>query len=233
MEAQKNVFILSRSTVNLNVEQILKQMRLHGDTRRFSTVVHELIEIVTPVARPKALYKICCVNSQNPDFIEIDGVKFTGRLVMDNLAQAKRVFVCVATCGTEVEAVEIHAGDVIKRYCLDAIKLRLVISASDYLQEHLAHQYATGTLSSLNPGELSAFPVNQLRNLFSILGDVEGMIGVRLTKNCALIPAKSRAGIFFRSDTGFLSCRLCQHPRCQERKALYCSELALQYESFP
>jgi hypothetical protein len=228
VETHNNVQVLSHIPVNLTAEQVLKQMHLHGNSRRFAEMVDELLQVVIPVARPKAIYKVGCVKNHT-DFIEIEGIRFTSRLLIDNLGKVEFVVICVATCGTEVDAIEIPANEVMKRYCLDTITLVLVIAASEYLQSELTPRYGLGQISSLNPGELRSFPIEQQRNLFSILGDVGGMIGVRLTENCALVPTKSRSGIYFSSETNFVSCRLCKQPRCQGRKAPYNPELARQY----
>ncbi len=82
----------------------------------------------------------------------------------------------------------------------------------------------------MNPGEAEAFPIDQQKKLFSILGDVEGMIGVKLTENCAMIPLKSTSGIYFSKETKFIGCLLCTHKRCQGRKAAYNPELAKKYQ---
>jgi hypothetical protein len=230
MKTSDEVVVFNKIPVDLKADQILKQMRLHGDPKRFEEIIRELIATVTPIARPKALYKVSCIEKKETDSLEIDGVKFSSRLLRDNLDQVESVFVGLATCGTEVDAIELPAGDVMKRYCLDAIKLALVVSASTYLQNHLAGKFGLGELSTLNPGELKQFPIEMQKNLFEILGDVEGMIGVKLTQNCALVPTKSRSGIFFSKETQFISCRMCLMKRCQARRAAYDPELAKQYQ---
>jgi hypothetical protein len=229
MESIEGAVILDQFPFNLDAAKIVKQMHLHGDTRRYEDNIRELIGVVTPVARPKALYKVSCVDKKGPDSLEIDGVIFSGRLIRDVLDKVETVFVCVATCGTEVEAVEVPAGDVMKRYCLDVIKIALVFAAIAYLREYLAQHYSLKDLSSLNPGELKAFPSTQHKKIFSLLGDVEGRIGLKLTENCALVPTKSHSGIYFSTETQFISCRLCTQPRCMGRRAPYNAESAKQY----
>lgn len=230
MKTDNKVVVFKDIPAELKIDQVMKQMRLHGDPRRFEEKIRGLLEMVNPIAQPKALYKIGCVENKEPDSLEIDGIKFSGKLLRDNLDQVETVFVCLATCGTEVEAIKIPAGDVMKSYCLDMIKLALVISASTYLQDQLRRKFGLGELSGLHPGELKQFPIEMQRKLFDILGDVEGMIGVRLTENCALVPTKSRSGIFFSKETQFISCRLCLQKRCQARRAAYDPELAAQYQ---
>ena len=230
MKTNNKVIVFKEIPVDLKIDQIMKQMRLHGDPRRFEEVIRSLIEQVNPVARPKALYKIGCVENKDLDSLEIDGVRFTGQLLRDNLDKVETVFVCLATCGTEVDAVKTPAGDVMKAYCLDMIKLALVLSASNYLQDQLTRKFGLGVLSSLHPGELKQFPIEMQKKLFEILGDVEGLIGVKLTDNCALVPTKSRSGIFFSRETQFISCRMCLMKRCQARRAAYDPQLAARYQ---
>jgi hypothetical protein len=230
LKIELNVVVFKDIPVDLQIDQVMKQMHLHGDPRRFEEAIHDLVEQVRPIARPKAMYKIGCVENKDPDSLEIDGVRFAGRLLRDNLDKVETVFICLATCGTEVEAIKIPPGDVMKAYCLDQIKLTLVISASKYLQDHLARKFGLGELSGLHPGELKQFPIEMQRKLFDILGDVEGKIGVKLTQNCALVPTKSRSGIFFSRETQFISCRMCLMKRCQARRAAYDPQLAAKYE---
>jgi hypothetical protein len=231
MESSTDIIVLDKIPVKLDMSQIIKQMRLRGDTSHYEANIRELIEMVTPIARPKALYKAGCVNKKGQDSLEIDGVQFTSQLLRDNLDKVETVFVGVATCGTEVESIEIPAQDVMKRYCLDALKIALVISASNYLQEQLSQRYGVEHLSSLNPGELKSFPIEMQKKLFLILGDVKSLIGVKLTEYCALVPTKSRSGIFFSSETNFISCSMCTQVRCMGRRVAYDAKLAKQYES--
>jgi hypothetical protein len=215
--------------VDLNVEAILKQMRIHGDPKRFETSIRELIDIVRPVAKPKALIKVVCVDHKTADGLQIDGVEFDSKLIMANLAPVETAFVCMTTIGTEVETIP-YPEDVIKRYCLDAIKNSLLFAATGELKRFLQDTYHTGTLTNLNPGETASFPIAQQRKIFQIIGDVEGYIGVRLSENCALLPTKSHSGIYFSTAVEFVSCRLCTNKRCQGRRAPYEPELALQFK---
>ncbi len=229
MGKSDNLVVLDKIPFNLDTAKIIERMHAHGDVKRYEKNINELIEVVSPIARPKAMYKIACVDHDDSESLEIDGVKFNSRLVIDKLGQAETVFVCAATCGTEVETIEVPAADVMKRFCLDAVKNAILFSASAYLREHLTRRYHMQEVSTLNPGETKSFPISQMENLFSILGDVEGTIGVKLTENCALVPTKSGCGIYFSTENEFVSCRLCPQARCQGRRAPYEPELAKHY----
>ena len=229
-EAVNKVEILRDIPFELDAEKILKSLHLHGDSKRFAETLRELIAIITPVARPKAMYRVSCVSLPEPGSVEIDGVRFGGNLVRINLENVKTVFPYVATCGLEAEAVEVPARDILKRHCLEAIKLALVISASNHLQNQLSRLYSLGELSNMSPGEIESWPVTQQKKLFSVLGDVEGSIGVKLTEGGAMMPLKSRSGLYYSSDVKFVSCLICTQKRCAGRHAAFDPELAKKYQ---
>lgn len=79
-------------------------------------------------------------------------------------------------------------------------------------------------------GAANVWPLTQQKPLFSLFGDVEELIGVRLTDRCLMIPIKSVSGIFFPNADKFESCQLCQREQCQGRRAPYSEELVRKYE---
>jgi hypothetical protein len=76
---------------------------------------------------------------------------------------------------------------------------------------------------------LEDWPIEEQRPLFSILGDVEGSIGVRLNQSLLMIPGKSLSGIYFPTEIPFYSCQLCPRKSCPSRKASYDERLAREY----
>jgi hypothetical protein len=229
-ETSGKMVIMENIPFVLEEEKIIGRMHMRGSGHRFADNLRELIAIVTPVARPKAMYKISCVANKEADSVEIDGIKFGGRLIRLNLDQVDTVFPYVATCGREVETIEVPARDILKRHCLEAIKLTLVITASMHLQKHINQHYAAGELSNMSPGEIESWPVTQQKELFSVLGDVEGGIGVKLTPGGLMMPIKSRSGLHYTNEVKFISCLICTQKRCPGRQAAYNPELAAKYQ---
>ncbi len=229
MKSPGEAVILDRIPFELDVPKVIKHLRLHGDPRRFEKITGELLERVTPLARPKAVYRVSCVGSKSADSVEIDGVQFRGKLVRDLLINVETVFPCITTCGTELETIILPESQVMERFCLDAIKNLVLFEASAYARGQIQRRFGLGELSSLNPGELESFPSSEHRLVFRLLGDVEGMIGVHLSPNCALIPLKSGSSLLFSAESKFVSCRLCKMRRCQGRRAGFDPALAAQY----
>ena len=220
--------------VRLEIEEVIKQMRVRKVNEYVESNVKEIIEMVRPVVKPKAFYQVAYVENKNGDSLYIGGVKFTSRVLRVNLDKVERVFPYVATCGRELDEINVPSDDYLRYYCLDTIKNMALYLARDYLQDYLARSYALGQVSKMGPGTGAAedWPIEQQKELFSVLGNnVEALIGVRLTDKCLMIPLKSLSGIFFPTEVRFESCQLCPREACIGRRAPYDPELVKKYRS--
>ena len=56
------------------------------------------------------------------------------------------------------------------------------VIAREIYVKRVEARYEPGKLSSMSPGSLEDWPISQQRPLFSLFGDVEAKIGVKLTK---------------------------------------------------
>lgn len=222
--------ILDNIPVNLEPERILRYIRLRNRNEQVEEMVQELIEIVQPVAKPKAIYKVAYIDEKNGDTVTIDGVRFTSRVLRINLNEVERVFPYIATCGRELEEITVPSGDFMHSYCLDAIKTIVLGSAVTYLSDYVKRRYALGEMSHMNPGSLESWPITQQKELFSLFGDVESLIGVRLTDSSVMHPLKSVSGVYFPTEIHFESCQLCPREKCIGRRAPYNAELAKKYQ---
>ncbi len=221
--------ILANIPFELEPERVLKYMRLRKKNKNIEEMVLELVEIARPIAKPKAIYEVSYIDDREGGMVTIDGVKFTSNVLRINLDPVERVFPYVATCGTELEEIEVPPGNFMKTLCLDALKTVVLGTAVSYLSEHLTSYYALGEISHMNPGSLDSWPITQQRELFSIFGNIEELIGVRLTEGCVMMPIKSVSGIYFPTETRFESCQLCLREECFGRRARYDPELASRY----
>ena len=216
--------------IALGFDQVSERLRLSRRSKYVEATVQQLIEIARPAVKPKAIYEICYVCDKNEDSLNIGGVRFTSRVLRVNLDKVERVFPYVATCGRELDEIVPPANDLMTSYCLDTIKEVVLHSALDYLEDYLKRTYALPQLSTMNPGSLRSWPIVQQKRLFSIFGDVEGLIGVKLTGSYAMIPTKSVSGIYFPTEIQFESCQLCPREACSERRAPYAPHLAGKYQ---
>jgi len=222
--------ILDSIPFRLDVETVLKQLHQNKGNKYIGAIVQELIEIVRPIAKPKAVYEVSYVENKNEDSVYIDGVRFTSRVLRVNLDKVERVFPYVATCGRELDEIAVPSDDYMKYYCLDVIKEMTLRSAISYLTDYLTRNYALGQMSRMHPGSLEDWPITQQKELFSIFGNVEDLVGVKLTESFLMIPVKSVSGICFPTEIRFESCQLCPREVCSERRALYDPDLVRKYK---
>ena len=221
--------VLDNVPIRLNSEEVLKRLQLHEKNEYLEKTVQELVEVVLPVVRPKAVYEVSYVDSKTDDSLDIGGVRFTSRILRLNLDKIERVFPFVATCGRELDEVTFPSNELMKNYCLDQIKWTVLCSACSYLEDYIRTKYALGQLSHMEPGALESWPITQQKELLSIFGNVEDLIGVKLTEEFLMIPVKSMSGIFFSTEIRFESCQLCLRRGCIGRRAPYDPDVAKKY----
>ncbi len=204
----------------LDMEGLLKEAHIEpgtNDAREFEDILNK----AQKVARPKALYKECFIQSKGEETITIDDIIFTSRALCMNLNQVERVFAHVTTCGKEIDEIDISDNDFLKRFWLDSIKATLLGISCHHLSNLLNRRYKLGKTSTMSPGsgDVNVWPIEQQRELFALFGDVETLIGVTLTDSFLMIPNKSLSGISFSNEIDFQSCQLCHRENCLERRA--------------
>jgi len=183
--------------------------------------LESLVEEIRLVVKPKVVYKVSYIEQRGDGSVRIDGVTFTSRVLRANLDKAERVFPFVATCGREIDELNLAAGDFLKAFWVDQIKEIILRFACSYLNDYLNRRYALGKTSSMSPGsgDATVWPIEQQRALFSLFGDVNKLIGVELTDSSLMIPNKSISGIRFPTDIDFRSCQVCHRENCPSRSA--------------
>jgi len=216
--------ILDQIPIEIKVEQVMNILHLDKDNK-YTEIVQELIDKVKPVLRPKAIFDVQYVEHIDRETIELGGVRFTSRVLRVNLDNIGRVFPYIATSGTEADLVDIPDDDLMGKFIVDTIKEIGLGAATHYLGEHLRNKYKVDKMSAMNPGSLEDWPISQQKPLFSIFGDVEKLIGVKLTDSFLMIPIKSVSGIHFPTEASFASCQLCPREKCPNRRAKYDPEL--------
>lgn len=205
---------------SLDAEQLMQQLRIRPGTGSAEAFT-ELLATVAHVGRPKAVYEVCFVEEKADESVVLNGVRLTSRALRRNLDPVERVFPYVATCGTEADAITVPDGDVVQDLWLWTMKEALLDAATEHLYEHLAGRYRVTHWATMDPGSGDAdlWPIEQQKALFSVLGDVEALIGVRLTESMLMVPTMSVSGIVFPTETEFASCQVCHREDCPRRTA--------------
>ena len=219
--------ILNQIPVRLPLGEIRRQLHLDKDKRWEE--VQTLIEVAKPLLSPKAAYKVSYIDQKLEHAVDIDGVRFTSRVLRKNLEEVERVFPYVITIGNKLKEKAGETKDLIKEYYFDVIANIALSATRKFLQKQLQSRYGLDGMSFMSPGSLTDWPIEEQKPLFSLFGEEENPIGVQLTKNLLMLPAKSISGIYFPTEVSFFSCQLCSRDKCPGRKAAYDNKLAKTY----
>jgi len=216
----QDVHVMDDFEILLDESSILRQMRINPDSPAVPHVAG-LIERARAVARPRALYRACHVERLHGDSLWIDGLQFTSRTLVNLVGPVNRVFPYIVTCGHELGSAVQPDGKTIEKLALDVVGNQILRSTCKALEKLLANRFQLETIGRIGPGAGDGllWPVEQQRDLFRLLGNVESAIGVQLTKDCMMLPMKSLSGLLFETQEDFCDCQLCRSENCSMRSA--------------
>lgn len=216
--------ILDDIPFQLALPQLMKRARVREGSAEAAELFH-LAQQGASLARPKALYLVAYITNRGEEFVEIEGFRFESTVLRVNLDQAFRVFPYLATCGQELQAWAEKFDDMLLRFWAESIKEMALGTAMVELNRHIDQSYHPGDTSSMSPGSLADWPIQQQKILFDLFGSYKHQISVSLTDSMLMIPTKSVSGVRFPTTSDFESCQLCPRENCPGRRASYDASL--------
>ena len=219
--------ILKNINVSLNLDIVQKKLHMKPDSDL--SQVRNLVDTVQQLIEPRAIYNVCYIEEKSENSVVVGGLQLSSRVLRKNLEQVERIFPYVITLGGKLGEKQNACDDILENYYLDSIGNLALTSVRKQLQKHLQSKFVLEKMSSMAPGSLSDWPIEEQEPLFKLVGDVEASIGVRLTQSLLMMPAKSISGFYFPTEVSFYSCQLCPRERCESRKAKYSESLAKKY----
>lgn len=215
-----NLIMLKNIQPKLDLK-ILRRKNHIQDESPFYAEFDQIINQAKAIAKPKVLYKLAFVELLGLGTVAVENVQFNSRVLHINLEDTFRVFPFVATCGVELDNWAKSLDDPLHQLWAESMQIEALKSAVKTMNLHIKKNFQTGSLSSMSPGSLEDWPIDEQKVLFQLLGDTEKQIGVQLTESMLMIPAKSVSGLYFESDEKFESCQLCPRDKCPGRRKLY------------
>lgn len=215
-----NTVVLNHFPCEIDVAALLAKLHIPQDSSYLAEI--ELLAAAAQLlARPKIVYKEATIEEKGDNFVVVDKIKLTSRVLRANTEEALKVYPFVVTCGTELEAWSNQYTDYFTSFCADAIKEMVLRSAINLFEEQLDTEFGLGHAVNMNPGSLADWPITEQVQVFNLLGNGAELIGVRLTDSCLMLPLKSVAGIRFPKAGTFENCQLCPRENCPSRKVPY------------
>ena len=219
--------ILKNINVSLNLDIVRKKLHMKPDSDL--NQVRKLVDTVQQLIEPTAIYNVGYIEEKLENSVVVGGLHLRSRVLRKNLDRVERIFPYAITLGSKLGEKQNACSDLLENYYLDCIGNLALTSARKQLKKHLQSKFALEKMSSMAPGSLSDWPIEEQEPLFKLIGDVEASIGVKLTRSLLMIPAKSISGFYFPTEISFYSCQLCPRKRCESRKAKYDQSLADKY----
>jgi hypothetical protein len=213
--------------IDIGLNEICR--RLHVKPDGDLSEIEPLIDVARALIELRALYAVRYIEEKLEDNVIVNGRRLKSRVLRKNLDQVERIFPFVITLGPKLGEKQSACNDLLENFYLDTIGNVALNSARKQLKRHLESQFALEKISSMAPGSLADWPIEEQVPLFKLLGDVDASIGVTLTDSLLMLPAKSISGIYFPTKVSFFSCQLCPRERCESRKAKYSPKLAEEY----
>ena len=219
--------ILDNLKVDISLNDVCRRLHMGPDSD--VSEIQPLIEVAMALIEPKAIFEVRYIEDKLEDAVMVNGRHLTSRVLRKNLDQAERIFPFVITLGPKLGEKQADSTDLLENFYLDTIGNVALNSARKQLKRHLKSEFALEKISSMAPGSLPDWPIEEQAPLFKLLGDVDAAIGVKLSNSLLMLPAKSISGIYFPTEVSFFSCQLCPRERCESRKAKYSPKLAEEY----
>ena len=217
------------------------------DRERFYELTRE-----AELRKGAAVFTECVVNDIDGDDVTIgassSSVTFHARPLSRLFAKGATVYPYVATCGREMAEFGESLTDPLEKYWWDVIMQGAVMHARNAMYNDVS-KIAGYEPVSANPGSIEMWPISNQPALFSLIGDVTGMIGVTIATSFLMIPLKSVSGIFFPGANAAASgdttasngtvasgvfthnCCICTRENCSGRRAPFDAQLKAQLEN--
>lgn len=220
--------VIDNFPIEFNPKKITFLLRTEKKERA-AAQAQELAALAVSLVEPKILYRASYVESRTENSVRIDSATFVSQVLRKNLENVERVFPYIVTIGGPLEERARSQDDLLLQYYLESLGDMALGLSEKHLEKQIKKTYGLKKLSSMSPGSLKNWPIEEQKPLFSLFGDVQKLIGVRLTDEMLMRPRKSVSGIFFPTEVTFLSCRLCKRERCTARTAPYDAQLSKTY----
>lgn len=214
--------LLDKIEFDLDEKKIKQAVKVHEAYPELEPQIESLLERAHQAARPKACFCRAVVEEVGDKSVLISGLEFRSSVLPGLFERGDVVFPYVATCGGELEQIDLSAYDqMLAGWWLSCIETEALQSAMRVLEQEVQQHYGDTELSSVNPGSGNAdiWPIEQQSVLFSLLGDTPRTIGVELTESYLMRPSKSLSGILFASEHSYFNCNSCTRQNCPDRRA--------------
>lgn len=188
-------------------------------------MVEQTIGHISAFCKPRYGYAIYSSQGITEDTVTIGGKTFyTGSVITENLRDADRFALMVATSGAEFERWyrgEVDSGDILREFVASNIGSEIAEAAGRVAEEDIAGwcgKSGWGTGRSYAPG-YCGWDISGQHGLFALLPPLP--CGIMLNSSCLMTPIKSISGIIpvgANVTKKAYGCAICNQPGCYKKR---------------
>ena len=214
MDSKSSERMVLRIPLDLNAQELARLCGIDAQSPAFEAV-EDALPFINRYGAPKAVIRWASVDRVEGDLTTIEGRTFQSKVVADKLRDLPRVFLSVITAGDELN----DCGELEDDPFLDIFKGALLMHGWQYVERVMREQFGFDGSSTLNPGSLPDWPIDNNFALFDIIGNT-AEIGVSLNSAGYISPWNSISRIHFPGN-GYENCSLCKKFDCFRRRAAF------------
>jgi len=220
--------IFNKIPFKINTDNLLVSFHLNTNDSKAKHII-KLSKEAELKAVPCLIYRKCRIQSRDISSVLIEGMRFSSKVLAENLKTAEYVFPHIVSCGIELELWSEKVDDLFLNFCAEEIKSLALKETIIFFQKQIKDHCPKG-ISVMNPGSLFDWNISEQTMIYKLMEGSLRKNGIRITDNAMLIPVKSISGIAWETDMNFTNCILCDRENCEGRKAPFNREMKLYYE---
>ena len=215
-------------SIEVNAQLLLDKVQLRGSQRGSEDFVWA-VEQAQDLIHPRLVVGSASVCVVDDTHVKIGNQEFTSRILQVNTEPCKKVYPFIGTIGSELENLAAEQKKLTRKFFLEMVGDYSLMLAVQQIEDKVKDLFSIDKIAVISPGELDNWPITQQVPLFNLFEAEAKRIGIELTSTMLMKPRKSRSGIWFNTNRGFIHCQLCKMKRCPGRKAKYRPEKYADY----
>jgi len=222
------IAISNRVDIEIDRQRVLLSIGYRTNRKpsvRVGSVVDEHIETAHQLMEPAYSYIIKDIEAVRRSCVFLDGsIVFESEVMARLMEQCKMVTVFLVTIGSRLEKMVLRLGEdglVLESAVLDAIGSVATEMVAEFVYgrvEEVAHAQGLCVSRRFSPGYCD-WAIRQQKMIFRAMNG--NSMGIRLTKECLMLPRKSISGIIGigpRQMKNYNPCKTCNKPDCLGRR---------------
>ena len=209
-----DIILLEHIQAEVTKEDVLRKFGMPPD-HKLGPDIEKAIEEVKPIANAKLLYGEAKIEARTDDTVTIGGVLFEGKDLADALKDVDTVYPYICTCGRELNDYAMNCKDMVRMLYYDYIAHFYLLQSSVELSKVVDNKLGTRS-TCMTPGSFEHWEISQNYPIFKLLNYGKGT-DIDLSTSYIMYPAKSVAGLCFKTADCAKQCSLCLKNDCVNR----------------